>query len=92
VTSRLAPQGSRPGSRTFRLAPRPALGRGATPAAAVAALAAGLALGWAVSGPGPAWAGHSGAGGYGPGAVSLAIGALAVLLAAANGFAKAYSP
>ncbi|HEY2287911.1 MAG TPA: hypothetical protein VGH88_19390 [Streptosporangiaceae bacterium] len=83
------PPASRPapppaGSLPARTAARPEL------AAAGVALAAGLALGWAASGPG-ALAGHDLAG---PprGTGSLAIGGLAVLLAAANGFAKAYSP
>jgi hypothetical protein len=48
-----------------------------------AAVLAGLALGWALSGTSLAWA-ASGTG--------LAVAGLVILLAAANGFSKAYSP
>ena len=52
------------------------------PAAMAAAAGTGLALGWARARAGPAQPG---------GGVGVVAG-LAVLLAAANGFAKAYSP
>jgi hypothetical protein len=96
VTSRPAPR--RPLARAASLSWVAPLARGAPPAAAGAAgaagaaLAAGVILGWAAaSRPAALLAGH-GPAGSGRGAASLAIGALAVALAAANGFAKAYSP
>jgi hypothetical protein len=92
-----------PVPRPPRTTARPALAAAALPAAAGIAVAAGLALGWAASGDRTAsgrWAASGPAAllaGHGPagparGAVPLAIGVLAVLLAGANGFAKAYSP
>jgi hypothetical protein len=54
--------------------------------AAAAAVAAGLSLGWAASGGLPADRADAGSG-----AVVL-VGVLAVALAAANGYSKAYSP
>jgi len=72
---------------TGRLAGRARLPRQAlTASAATVAVAAGLAVGWAAG-----WTGGW-AGGWTAGGRTVAVGGLAVLVAAANGFAKAYSP
>jgi hypothetical protein len=69
---------------TGRAAERPASTRQALRLVAMAAaIAGGLALGWAASGQALGWAVS------GPMAV---VGSLAVLVAASNGFSKAYSP
>lgn len=75
---------------TAPLARQPRLARRSLTAAAMtAAVAAGVTLGLALSGrrPGPA-----GAAGLAASGAGMAVAALAVLLAAANGFSKAYSP
>jgi hypothetical protein len=78
LTGRLA---SEPVSAARRLP-----GRALAAAGIAAAVAAGAALGWAARDVGPArWAGH----GSGP---VIVIGVLAAVLAAANGYSKAYSP